>query len=109
MCHMGMAGFCLHLRAVSHCSAAILFLNDTCGLVNATGCLPSPRCHQAVSCPDEDQGDAEVEGPHLQLVSAAVGRAARARHPPCLNPCSFPGVCGVVSPGLRGCCGFEGL
>lgn len=66
--------------AVSHCSAAVLFLNDTCGLVNATGCLPSPHCHQAISCPGENQGDAEVEGPHLQLVSAAVGRAARARH-----------------------------
>lgn len=51
------------------------------------GCLPSPPCHQAISCLGENQGDAEVEGLHLQLVSVAVGLAAQARQ---IHPAKTP-------------------
>ena len=52
------------------------------------GCLPSPPCHQAISCLGENQGDAEVEGLHLQLVSVAeAGHAAEARQ---IHPAKTP-------------------
>jgi len=87
VCCVGAAGSCLRLLPALHLAAAWLcspeMMPAVCEMQQEIGCLPSPPGHQAGACPAENQGAAQVEGPHLQLVAVAVGLAVRARevHP----------------------------